>query len=393
MSLSRWTRSASTIDTSLSRSDMSLRFLIVGPSGSRRIAAFQAALARNGIPFAQGISYREAYLHIERFEKLLGETDIVRLESPGEDWDSSSLFMELAQECSAINPAPKVEEFLEGRIYPFKSWYQGLERVFISLGETLARFPSVRRMNDLSDLLTFYDKYKTYSLLKEGGIPQPPRLKKVDTFEELLSEMERENVSRVFIKPRYGSSASGIIALQMQKGRLLAATTVEVVESGRELRLYNSRRLHYYRERGAVQKVVEGVLENGAQVERWIPKASFDGKIFDLRVVAIGGRASHFVVRSSSSPITNLHLGNSRGDWPGIQERAEPGLVKQIVTTTERVMDLFPRSLYAGLDIAISNSYQRHYLLEVNGFGDYHRGVLVDGLETYDCEIKKVMDA
>ena len=56
------------------------------------------------------------------------------------------------------------------------------------------------------------------------------------------------------------------------------------------------------------------ILQEGAIVEEWLPKAVFQGKQFDLRVVVIKGVAKHFVVRLGNSPMTNLHLGNARGD-------------------------------------------------------------------------------
>ena len=123
-----------------------------------------------------------------------------------------------------------------------------------------------------------------------------------------------------------------------------------------------------------------------AVVEDWLPKAQWNGKSFDLRVVVIGGRAAQVLVRSSRGPFTNLHLGNERGDWDAVRgwlgERWE-----EVRDSAQRAAACFPEALYCGVDVLILPS-KDHAILEVNAFGDYHRGVLVDGLDTYGTELR-----
>jgi hypothetical protein len=35
------------------------------------------------------------------------------------------------------------------------------------------------------------------------------------------------------------------------------------------------------------------------------------------------------------------------------------------------------------VDVLVRTDWQHHAILEMNAFGDYHRNVLVDGLDTY----------
>src|SRR5262249_47626818 len=126
-------------------------------------------------------------------------------------------------------------------------------------------------------------------------------------------------------------------------------------------------------------------------VERWMPKASFDGGAADLRVVVIGQQPRHIVVRLSRSPLTNLHLGNRRGDTEAFFEHAGPEVRKKVEDLCRRAAAVFPRSLYAGLDIGLSPDFRRAVVFEVNAFGDLLPDVFHDGLDTYESEIRAVL--
>ena len=47
-------------------------------------------------------------------------------------------------------------------------------------------------------------------------------------------------------------------------------------------------------------------------VEDWLPKARWQGKPFDLRLVMINGGVAHVVGRANHSPFTNLNLDAQR---------------------------------------------------------------------------------
>ena len=108
---------------------------------------------------------------------------------------------------------------------------------------------------------------------------------------------------------------------------------------------------------------------------------------FDLRVVVIGGEARHAVVRQSKSPMTNLHLGNSRGNLDQVKTKLGSHW-DEVMATCEKVMTLFPRSLYAGVDVAIGAEFDSHVVLEVNAFGDLIPNVEPKGNDTYESEIR-----
>jgi len=132
---------------------------------------------------------------------------------------------------------------------------------------------------------------------------------------------------------------------------------------------YSTRRLCRY-EGGGLHAVLRFLLDEGACVQRGIPMAQIDGQNFDVRVVVVHGRPEHTVFRLSSQPMTNLHLGGRRGD-PARCRAAIPtrawldGLDHCIEAAT-----LYDAEM-VGIDLLFESGYVRHFLLEVNAFGDF----------------------
>lgn len=151
--------------------------------------------------------------------------------------------------------------------------------------------------------------------------------------------MDAHRMPRVFLKPAHGSSASGVVALETAGGgRLRAATSVERTEDGR---LHNSLRVRRVTSEREAAALVDALAPDGLHVERWWPKASLDGAPADLRVVVVAGRATHAVVRTGRSPMTNLHLGGRRGDPAAVAAAAGPRWADAL-ETCERAAACFP---------------------------------------------------
>ena len=117
-------------------------------------------------------------------------------------------------------------------------------------------------------------------------------------------------------------------------------------------------------------------------MERWLPKAGLGDRVVDLRVVVVAGRPTHAVVRASRGPLTNLHLGNARGDLDALRAAAGPAAWAAAMQTCERAAACFPRSLHVGVDLMFLVGWRRHAVAEVNAFGDLLPGVLADGRDT-----------
>jgi hypothetical protein len=242
-------------------------------------------------------------------------------------------------------------------------------------------------MNSPADIALMFDKPACHVRLKQAGVAVPQVLSGVDSFDALVTRMRELRCSRVFVKLAHGSSAAGVIAYAISGDRHQAITTVEMVDVGGQLHLYNSRRLRTYRKPGDIRALIDALCRERVHVEQWLPKAGINNRTFDLRVVVIGSQARHVVARLSKGPMTNLHLLNARGDVADVQVRMGPGAWRAVMDTCEQAAAAMGSSLYAGVDVLICPGYQRHAVLELNAFGDLLPGVMHNDEDTYSAEI------
>src|SRR5690606_33743462 len=113
--------------------------------------------------------------------------------------------------------------------------------------------------------------------------------------------------------------------------------------------LHNSLRVRRVTGEREVAALVDALAPERLHVERWWPKASLgDGRAADLRVVVVAGRATHAVVRTSRSPMTNLHLGGQRGDLAAAVAAAGENWAAAL-ETAERAAACFPGTLCVGV--------------------------------------------
>ena len=141
-----------------------------------------------------------------------------------------------------------------------------------------------------------------------------------------------------------------------------------------------------YRDARQITELVDAVCRQRAIAERWFPKAGYDGQRFDLRVLVIGGRAAHAVMRQSAGPITNLHLGNRRGDLAGLRRQMGEAAWREALDVAERAGRVFPASLYVAVDLLVAPGFRRFAVAEVNAFGDLLPNLRHHGRDTYAAE-------
>ncbi len=374
------------------------RFVVAGNPGCRRVALFQEALARRGLPAATLVPYADLLAGRATLEQAVTAGAVVRLESPGRDFEvEKALLAAGADEPDADGPTRvsrrKVSRlaFDKGRIWYPRQWYLGLCALLRRLGEQLSRCPPGVRMNCPADVEVLFDKVRCQARFADAGLPVPRSVGPVRSFTELRERMRAAGLRGVFVKLAHGSSASGVVAYRTGGGRQEAVTTVEMVRQGGELRLYNSRLIRRYQRPSEVAALIDALAREGVQVEEWLPKAGLDDHVFDLRVVVIAGAARHTVVRMSRSPMTNLHLLNQRGDAAVVAERMGAEAWQAARRTCERAAAVFPDSLHLGVDLLIGPDYRRHAVLEANAFGDLLPGALCEGQDTYEAEIRAAL--
>jgi hypothetical protein len=187
--------------------------------------------------------------------------------------------------------------------------------------------------------------------------------------EQLLDYMAQQRVTQVFVKSRYGSSASAVLALRMASGgRCSAWSSARMHDS----RIYNHLRVRQLTELTQIRALVDAICASGAYVERWLPKPRVPGSsgaCHDLRVIAHAGKPRQLVARVAKTPLTNLHLGNQRAD-PNWLDCAQRDSIHRTIRAVQRA---FPRSQSMGVDLLLHGG--RAHVLEVNAFGDWLQGV------------------
>ncbi|MFI8310945.1 MULTISPECIES: STM4014 family protein [Streptomyces] len=360
------------------------RFAVVGNPENRRVAFFQEAVRAAGPAPARVVSWLQVLGGEAVFEP--GET--VRIDSPGEN--------------------AEVERLLRGvddptRVEGSARWYAG----FLSAVGEVSRAASAAGAEVLTspgDIAALFDKRLCHALLEDAGVPVPasptsgPRAARVRDWSDVRALMREHRMPRAFVKLAHGSSASGVLAVETAgPGRVRASTSVERDAEGR---LFNSLRVRRYTTEREVGAIVDALAPDGLHIERWLPKASQRGRAADLRIVVVGGRATHAVVRTSLSPMTNLHLGGARGDLDEVRAAvsAVGGCWREALAMCERAAACFPGTLCVGVDLLPAAGWRRFAVGEVNAFGDLLPGLTglpgsgAEGLDTYAAQVAAVLD-
>ncbi|MGX1805355.1 STM4014 family protein [Nocardia sp. NPDC055321] len=351
------------------------RLAVVGNPENRRVTLFQDAVHRAGLPPARPVPWLDVLGGSAEFEA--GE--LVRFDSPGEN--------------------PEVERMLRGvsdptRVEGTARWYTGFRAAADSVRER-AGAAGARLLDDPAELAVLFDKRLCHARVANAGVPVPFSPTSGSTavlgWDEIRALMADSGLRRVFVKLAHGSSASGVLAVETAgRGRVQAVTSVQRDERGR---LFNTLRVRRYRTELEVAAIVDALAPDGLHVERWLPKASQDGRSADLRVVVIGGRATHAVLRTSASPLTNLHLGGARGDLGAARAAIEAagGRWEEVLRLAERAAACFPGCSRVGVDVLPGVGWRRFAIGEVNAFGDLLPGLT--GLDGSGAETRTTYDA
>ncbi|WP_418960110.1 STM4014 family protein [Streptomyces tritici] len=359
------------------------RLVVVGHPEHRRVAYFRAAVRAAGLPEARVVSWLDAVRGTARF--AAGES--VRLDSPGEE--------------------PEVDRLLRGVTDPTRvegsgRWYARFTAAVAGLAASAAT-AGAELVDDPAEPAVLFDKRLTHGRLRAAGVPVPdsptsgPGAPVLTGWADVRARMAETGMRRVFVKLAHGSSASGVLAVETNgAGRVHATTSVERAPDGR---LFNSLRVRRYTSESEVAAIVDALAPDGLHLERWLPKAAQGGRSADLRVVVIDGRATHALVRTSRSPLTNLHLGGARGDLDAVRTAvaAAGGSWPEVLGVCERAAAAFPGTRCVGVDLLPATGWRRFAVGEVNAFGDLLPGLTglpgsgAEGLDTYAAQVAALL--
>lgn len=293
---------------------------------------------------------------------------LVRMESPGRDFEVAKLLLQAGDNANAIDG--NTLAFQKGRLLRPGLLYRGFCRVLAGLRRSFDRRPHLTPLACPLALAEMFDKNATCARLTAAGIPCPPTLTAPATPDELLAELRRQRFGTAYVKLNSGSSASGIAVVHAMDETPWAVSSVVRIGDG----FYSTRRL--CRHRGAELNAVLGFLiDEGVCVQRGIRMAQIDGQNFDVRVVVIHGRPAFTIFRLSSQPMTNLHLGGRRGEFARCRVAVPTRAWLDALDHCVEAARLYPNAT-AGVDLLFESGYIRHYVLEVNAFGDFFPGLV-----------------
>ncbi|WP_367325549.1 STM4014 family protein [Streptomyces sp. HUAS ZL42] len=361
-----------------SASDPRPHFAVVGNPENRRVTLFAEAVRAAGLPGPRIVAWAEV-LRSGGADFAAEET--VRIDSPGEN--------------------PDVDLLLRGT--PDATRVEGSARWYSNFMTALRSLRGGIRLDDPDELAVLFDKRRCHAVLAAAGVPVPasptsgPRGAAVRGWDDVRALMREHRMPRLFVKPAHGSSASGVLAVESAgAGRIRATTSVELTVDGR---LFNSLKVRRYQREQDIAAIVDSLAPDGLHLERWLPKASQRGRAADLRVVVVDGRATHAVVRTSPSPLTNLHLGGSRGDIDEARQAFEASGARwsDVLAVCEQAAACFPRTLCVGVDLLPAVGWRRVAVGEVNAFGDLLPrltglpGSGAEGLDTYAAQVAAVL--
>lgn len=350
---------------------------IIGNPEHRRVQLFQNALQQAGLPAAQVLSYQDLLSGRYELQDLISPKSCLRIESPGENFRVEQLLLAWGAAAAEAENAPFISRAAalslspdRGRILYPRQWYLG----FCALLQQLHAQGSaldLRWMSTPPSIAELFDKPAAQAKIAAQGVAVPESLGLVRNFAELEQRMREHNCQRVFVKLAHGSSASGVVALHRGSQHFSATTSVELARSAGQTRLYNSLKIRCYQDLAEIKTLIDALCAEGVQVERWLPKARTTAGEFDLRVLVVAGKARLQVMRQGRSPMTNLHLGNQRGDLHALQQRMGAERWQILLNSAETAARAFPQAWHLGLDILLKPGLRQPYLLEANAFGDF----------------------
>ncbi|MGF7029171.1 glutathione synthase/RimK-type ligase-like ATP-grasp enzyme [Paenibacillus mucilaginosus] len=393
--------------------------IVIGNADNRRTAGLQAARARLGLPPAHVLNYIDVLqgrTSLSSIAQSLGrsmdEPPLLRLDAPGEHFeverelialgapDAASLPIDerwLWYNKSVVQPIPVrmahgLKE-IKGKLYHPSQWFRGYCRLLSRLDrEAIQLWDTPRWMNAPEDIAAMFDKRRTHQILSAARLPVPRRLaapEAIPDYDTLREAMANERMHRLFIKLASGSGACGVMAYQVNPatGAESAVTTIGVQSyQTRPPLFFNVKKLVNYKERHVIRQIINWLLGHGAHVEQWIPKASYRDRAFDIRQLVVAGKACHSIARASRTPITNLHLDSDR---LRLDEMGLPDDLQAVVRqSAEQTLSAFPRSTVAGIDVLLSSTTFRPYVLDVNPFGDLLYHSHYEGHDPYEWEMR-----
>lgn len=370
-----------------------MKIAILGNPENRRVAQFVQSF--KGKEPVKVLSFLELLQYPERLTDQLKGIDCLKIESCGENDDVFKYLLAWGADIEdhlnqqSISKQNALNLSVEKGLIQYSRQRQLGYRRFLQEVESIAKAQNCFLLNAPQAILEMSDKVKTHQLLAQNNIEKVPYLGVVESYEGLQQLIEQTGCKRIFLKLTHASSASGVMAYQRKGNQEILISSATLIIKAGIPKVYNSLKIKKYTEANQIRLLVDTLAKQYLFAERWIPKATFDRTAFDLRLVYIDGEVNHAVMRCSDSPMTNLHLGNKRGDLQSLKIHLGLGKWKEIQALAQEAVACFQGAKVAGVDILLTGKNYKPRVIEVNPFGDLLPNVFNDFDETtYQRELR-----
>lgn len=231
--------------------------------------------------------------------------------------------------------------------------------------QELSKLKNVYFMNFPQDIYNTLNKKHCKKILQDNNIKTTPMLNfEGKNFDELIDYLSEKKISQIFVKPNFGSGASGVVALKYNK-----KLDKYIMQTSISDDFANTKKLRRFTNRDDITKIINFILNMDFIVEKWIPKDDISGINYDLRVVYQFANIDFIQVRGSkSNAITNLHLNNMPIDLKDIN--LSFNLLLEIDNLCKKALLHFKGLKSVGFDILIEKNTQKPYIIEMNAQGD-----------------------
>lgn len=226
-------------------------------------------------------------------------------------------------------------------------------------------------LNTPSAIMELLDKRGCKEKLKRKKLPVTELVGEgIQCTEALLEQMGKSHIRQVFIKPVTGSGAAGVTAFRWdaKAGRMMLYTCAALKNTAAERKLVNTKKLYVLNKKKEIIDFLDCLFSIDCVVERWYPKANYNGYSYDLRAVIQDGSMDFLLARLSKGPITNLQLNNQPLDAKELK------LSKAVMESIEEVCfyaaKSFPGLRSVGIDILLEHESLKPRIIEMNGQGD-----------------------
>jgi hypothetical protein len=370
-----------------------VKFLLLANPENRRVGLFQEALALEGLPPAQVVSWLEFLANPATLDALDDEPLAFRIDSAGENDEVERAFLDRGYEaarafgCRIISPrALAALRPSLGRIIAPRQAHLGFETALDQLDDIVRRHPHWRCLAPPRDIRELFDKRATSQRYAALGIPVPEFVRGITDTSMLLERLRELGWRSAFVKMSASSSASCLAVLRLDGRTPSLHTTIEVARDG----WFNTLKVRQVTGRAQVRELLDFLLAEGSQIELEIPKARLGDAYFDLRVLCIAREPRFVVVRQNTHVITNLHLGGWRGDLSVLREQVNDEAWAAAMESCRQVARCYD-ALQVGLDLMFEPDFAHHRIIEANAFGDLLPRLELSGANVWQWQIREAL--